>query len=177
MSILRQVQNGSDIPCVKNIRESDDYLHMIRLAYREQRRLIEEFQPKSNMAKAAARQARKLLHMHPEVQHGNMKAVRDLAIKTWNYKFTEAMQELICLEASLNDEITNAVNSFITEPVQITNPAEIEKILNLARVQQQRSIKTVNGTVRVVHYTYRGGHFVAVEKPTTKPDLYKGEQQ
>jgi hypothetical protein len=175
MKLLKHLENGSMIPRVSVLAEGQhDYMKLIRMAYREQRRLIEANEPHSKLAKAAARQARALLHMAPEVQSGDMKAVRDLAIKTWNHKFTESLREIELQEASLQEKIEAAVREFIGKPTEVTDDELIDKVLDLARVQQQKMFKTVNGTARVVHYTYRGAHFAAVEKPNSKTTLFKG---
>lgn len=179
MQLLQAAENvGVKIPSVSALSEGGNpsYETCIRLAYRAQRALIEENVPTSNMAKMAARQAKALLHMAPQVQKADMPGVKALAIKNWNYEFGRLLQELLVKEASLEDEITSAMSTLVPSEILMreTDEAKISQVLGLARMQQQKTIKTVNGIVRILHYTFRGSNYIAVERPNVPTQLFRG---
>ena len=118
-------------------------------------------------------QTKKLLYMPPEVQTANMKDVKALKIKT----FIEELEDDEINEASLQGTIDTYIAKFLGDECnQITDTALIDRVLEKVKQIAQKSVDTVNGQVRIIHYNYDNQDWVTVDKPNSKVTLFKAPQ-
>lgn len=127
-------------------------------------------------AQEAARQARKMLYMKPQVLHGNMADIKALGIKIWNETLEKCLKNQLLNEYGLaHEEAMNIARGFIgKKTLQTVTDAHLrDSILEMGKAVKRHIIKTIDNMYRVVLYRYKDTDYVVIEAPGKKPEVFK----
>ena len=184
MSLLQSLENGTQLPCVKNVSLTENLSTDSKIlfekftvgAYRAQRNIIKENDPTGIMSRAAARQARKMLNMQgPLVVNPDLKQIKDLAIKKWNECFRECLSRIKVEEATAYEEAYKIVQRILGSKIKRAAADTANQVLDLGHETDSTMISTATSKYRVVAYRFRCNTYAVIENPNRTVEVYFSE--
>lgn len=152
------------------------YKKAIACSYRKTRESLEQMGEfgKAQATKALL-QARKLLHMKPQVITGSSADIKALAIKDWNSTLKECLEQKLLKEYGLAQDATmNAAREFLGKKTlrSVTDQHTRDSVLELGKIKKRHMVKTINSMYRALLIDYKGTDYVSIEAPGKKPEVY-----